>query len=157
MGATFALSSVLTPFFMGTVVGAIAAGNVPAEGNGAAFSSWIAPLPLLVGALFVASGAYVAAVFLVADAAPRPRSGLDGYFAQCAHRRHGRASPPLAGLFALHSEARYIFDRLTDQGLPLVLLSALCGIGVLASSSLPSAAGAARGYCARSPAARWWR
>ena len=29
-GATFALSSVITPFFMGTVVGAIAAGNVPA-------------------------------------------------------------------------------------------------------------------------------
>ena len=34
-GATFALSSVLTPFFMGAVVGAIAAGNVPADGNGA--------------------------------------------------------------------------------------------------------------------------
>ena len=64
MGAAFALSSVLTPFFMGTVVGAIAAGNVPAEGNGDAFSSWIAPLPLLIGALFVASGAYLAAVFL---------------------------------------------------------------------------------------------
>ena len=32
-GATFALSSVLTPFFMGAVVGAIAAGNVPADGQ----------------------------------------------------------------------------------------------------------------------------
>ena len=41
-GATFALSSVLTPFFMGAVVGAIAAGNVPADGNGDAFSSWLA-------------------------------------------------------------------------------------------------------------------
>src|SRR4029453_11939622 len=50
MGAAFAISSVLTPFFMGTVVGAAAAGHVPAEGNGDAFSSWIAPLPLLVGA-----------------------------------------------------------------------------------------------------------
>ena len=68
MGAAFAISSVLTPFFMGTVVGAVAAGNVPADGNGDAFSSWIAPLPLLVGALFVASGAYLAAVFLIADA-----------------------------------------------------------------------------------------
>ncbi|HEX6456307.1 MAG TPA: cytochrome d ubiquinol oxidase subunit II, partial [Solirubrobacterales bacterium] len=28
-GAIFALSSVLTPFFMGTVIGAIASGNVP--------------------------------------------------------------------------------------------------------------------------------
>ena len=33
MGAAFAISSVLTPFFMGTVVGAIAAGNVPAAGE----------------------------------------------------------------------------------------------------------------------------
>ena len=67
-GATFALSSVLTPFFMGTVVGAIASGNVPADGNGDAFSSWLAPLPLLTGAMFVATGAYLSAVFLVGDA-----------------------------------------------------------------------------------------
>ena len=64
----FGLSSILTPFFMGTVVGAIAAGNVPAEGNGDAFSSWLQPLPLLIGAMFVASGGYLAAVFLVGDA-----------------------------------------------------------------------------------------
>ena len=67
-GATFALSSVLTPFFMGAVVGAIASGNVPADGNGDAFSSWLEPLPLLTGAMFVATGAYLAAVFLVGDA-----------------------------------------------------------------------------------------
>ena len=33
------------------------------------------------------------------------------------------------GLVELHAEARYIFDRLVDQGLPLVVLSALCGLG----------------------------
>ncbi len=74
-GATFALSSVLTPFFMGAVVGAIASGNVPAGGNGDAFSSWLQPLPLLTGAMFVASGAYLAAVFLVGDAR---RAGAGG-------------------------------------------------------------------------------
>ena len=36
------------------------------------------------------------------------------------------------GLVELHAEARYIFDRLTSQGLPLVVLSALCGLGLLA-------------------------
>ena len=36
-----------------------------------------------------------------------------------------------AGLVELHSEARYIFDRLVDQGLPLVALSVLCGLGLL--------------------------
>src|ERR1700759_4192028 len=66
-GATFALSSVITPFFMGCVVGAIAAGNVPAQGGGDAFSSWIAPLPIFIGLMFVATSAYLAAVFLVGD------------------------------------------------------------------------------------------
>jgi cytochrome bd ubiquinol oxidase subunit II len=128
MGAAFAFSSVLTPFFMGTVVGAIAAGNVPPEGNGDAFSSWLQALPLLTGALFVASGAYIAAVFLVHDARE-----LEDYF-----RRRALAAAlvaggfALAGIFALHSEARYIFDRLTAEGLPLAIVSALCGLGVLA-------------------------
>src|ERR1700761_4928531 len=67
-GATFALSSGITPFFIGTLGGAIPAGTVPAVGNGDAFSTWIQPLPLLIGAMFVATGAYLSAVFLVGDA-----------------------------------------------------------------------------------------
>jgi cytochrome d ubiquinol oxidase subunit II len=131
MGAAFALSSALTPFFMGAVVGAIAAGNVPAGGNGDAFSSWIAPLPLLVGALFVASGAYLAAVFLTADAG-RSEPRLERYFARRAWAAAIAAGAlALAGIFALHSEAGYVFDRLTDQGLPLVIASGLCGLAVL--------------------------
>jgi cytochrome d ubiquinol oxidase subunit II len=130
MGAAFAISSVLTPFFMGTVVGAVAAGNVPAGGNGDAFSSWIAPLPLLVGALFVASGAYLAAVFLIADARD---ADLERYFARRALAAAVVAGAlAVAGIFALHDEARYLYDRLTDQALPLVIASGLCGLGVLA-------------------------
>jgi cytochrome bd ubiquinol oxidase subunit II len=132
MGAAFALSSVLTPFFMGAVVGAIAAGNVPAEGDGAAFSSWIAPLPLLVGALFVASGAYLAAVFLIADARRSDAGDLEGYFARRALLAALAAGAfAFAGIFALHSEARYVYDGLTSDGLPLVIASALCGLAVL--------------------------
>ncbi len=171
MGAAFALSSVLTPFTMGAVVGAIAAGNVPSGGDGDAFSSWIAPLPLLVGALFVASGAYLAAIFLVSDAhrpgtravderrpgvpaggpsdpdgrfrfprlrlTPRAsRSGagrLEDYFARRAlWAALFSGAFAIAGIFALHSEARYIYDRLTSDALPLVIVSALCGLAVLA-------------------------
>jgi cytochrome d ubiquinol oxidase subunit II len=133
LGATFALSSVLTPFFMGTVVGAIAAGNVP-PGGGDAFSSWLQPLPLLVGAMFVASGAYLAAIFLVGDAARGDDVDLEGYFVRRALAAAVVAGAfAVAGIFALHSEARYIFDRLVDEGLPLVILSGICGVGVLAS------------------------
>jgi cytochrome d ubiquinol oxidase subunit II len=132
-GATFAISSLLTPFFMGTVVGAIAAGNVPGNGDGAPFSSWLAPLPLLTGAIFVASGAYLAAVFLIGDARRAGDEALQRYFARRALAAAADAGVAAAfGLVELHAEARYIFDRLIDEGLPLVILSALCGIGVLA-------------------------
>ncbi len=132
MGAAFALSSVLTPFFMGTVVGAIAAGNVPADGNGDAFSSWIQPLPLLTGALFVLAGAYLAAVFLVADSARAGDREMEGWFAGRALAAGVAAGAvALLGLIALHGEARYIYDRLVVEGLPLVIVSILCGFGVL--------------------------
>jgi cytochrome d ubiquinol oxidase subunit II len=132
-GATFALSSVVTPFFMGAVVGAIASGNVPAGGNGAPFSSWLQPLPLLTGAMFVATGAYLSAVFLVGDARRAGEADLERYFVRRALAAGAVAGvAAAAGLVELHAEARYVFDRLTDQGLPLVILSVLCGLGLLA-------------------------
>src|SRR5918999_2095345 len=69
LGATFALSSVVTPFFLGAAAGAIAAGEVPV-GNAAGdeWGSWTGALPILVGLIAVASGAHLAAVFLGADA-----------------------------------------------------------------------------------------
>ncbi|HET6998084.1 MAG TPA: cytochrome d ubiquinol oxidase subunit II [Solirubrobacterales bacterium] len=132
-GATFALSSVLTPFFMGVVVGAVASGEVPADGNGDAFSTWLQPLPLLTGVLFVATSAYLAAVFLVGDARRAGDPDLERYFV-----RRSLAAAAVAGIGAavglveLHAEARYVFDRLVDQGLPLVIASAACGLGLLA-------------------------
>jgi len=133
MGATFAISSLMTPFFMGTVVGAIAAGHVPAQGNGDAFSTWLQPLPLLTGAMFVATSAYLAGVFLVGDARRGGDEEMERYF---EHRALGAGvvagALAVAGLFALHSEASYVFDRLTSQGLPLVVLSLLCGAALLA-------------------------
>ena len=133
MGATFAISSLLTPFFMGTAVGATAAGNVPAAGNGDAFSTWLQPLPLLIGAMFVATSAYLAGVFLVGDARRVGDEEMEAYFERRALGAAAVAGAlAVAGLFALHSEARYVFDRLTSQGLPLVVLSLLCGLTLFA-------------------------
>ncbi len=133
MGAIFALSSVLTPFFMGAVVGAVAAENVPAEGYGDPFSSWIDLLPLLTGALFVATGAYLAAVFLVVDSHKAEDREMEGYFARRALAA-GLVTGLIAaaGLVALHADARYAYERLIAEGLPLVMVSVLCGFGVLA-------------------------
>lgn len=131
-GAIFALSSVLTPFFMGVVVGAIASGEVPAEGNGDAFSSWLQPLSLLTGAMFVATGAYLSAVFLVGDARRAEEAELERYFVKRALAAGAVAGIlAAAGLIELHAEARYVFDRLVAEGLPLVILSIVCGLGLL--------------------------
>src|SRR4029079_7209597 len=67
--AFFGLASVLTPFFLGTVIGAIAGGRVPVgNATGDPVTSWLNPLSLVIGALFVATSAYLAAVFLISDA-----------------------------------------------------------------------------------------
>ena len=132
-GAAFALSSVLSPFFMGTVVGAIAAGNVPPEGNGDPFSSWLQPLPLLIGAMFVATCAYLAAVLLVGDARRAGEREMELYFERRALAAALVAGAfAAAGIFALESEARYVYDRLLSEGLALVLASMLCGLAVIA-------------------------
>src|SRR3954451_9294574 len=107
----FGLSSLLTPFFMGTVVGAIAAGRIPV-GNAAgdAVSSWLNPLSLVIGALFVATSAYVAAVFLVSDARRAGTPDLERYFvirALIAAVVTGALAA--AGLILLHSDATYVF------------------------------------------------
>src|SRR4051794_10058802 len=54
----FGLSSLLTPFFMGTVVGAIASEHVPpGNATGDPVSSWLNLCSLVIGALFVATSA----------------------------------------------------------------------------------------------------
>src|SRR6476661_7161845 len=60
-GAVFAASSVVTPFFLGTAAGAIAGGRVTlGAGPPDLFGSWLNPTSILVGALAVASCAYLA-------------------------------------------------------------------------------------------------
>jgi len=129
----FGLSSLLTPFFLGTVVGAVAGGRVPA-GNAAGdpLTSWLNPLSLVIGALFLATSAYLAAVFLVSDARRAGASDLEGYFTTRALAA-GIAAGALAvaGIFALRADARYVYDGLTSDGLPLVIVSVICGVGVL--------------------------
>ena len=84
----FEAASLLTPFFMGTVVGAIAGGRVPV-GNAAgdAVSSWLNPLSLVIGALFVATGAYLSAVFLVSDARRAGAPDLEALLHHAARSR----------------------------------------------------------------------
>jgi cytochrome d ubiquinol oxidase subunit II len=131
-GATFALSSLVTPFFMGTVVGAVAAGAIPAQASHASLGAWTNSTPLLAGCLFVAACAYLAAVYLTGEAASRGDTRLQAYFcrrAQIAAIVAGALS--LAALAELHNSDPAVYQRLTGRALPLVILAGVCGLAVL--------------------------
>jgi cytochrome bd ubiquinol oxidase subunit II len=132
LGAAFAISSLVTPFFMGTVVGAVASGRVPAEGNGDRLTSWCNATSIVIGLLFVSTCAYVSATFLIADARRAGDSELENYFRR---RAMGAAVVggvlAVAGIVVLHEDARYVYDGLTSDGLPLVIVSTLSGLAAL--------------------------
>ena len=131
-GATFASSSLITPFFMGTVVGAVATGQVPVHPTGNVLAAWTSATSIMTGFLFVAACAYVSAVFLVLEARQRGRRELVRYFALRATAA-GAVTGGLAGAtFAeLSSSSPYVFHRLTGIALPLVAISIAAGIAVL--------------------------
>jgi cytochrome d ubiquinol oxidase subunit II len=131
-GATFAASSVITPFFFGTVAGGIASGRVPTAGNGDPLGSWINPTSILGGGLAVLVCAYLAAVFLIAEARARRADDLERWF-----RRRARLAGAVTGVAALggvailRADAHRLFERLLVPGLPFVLASAVAGLAAL--------------------------
>ncbi len=131
----FAISCILTPFALGAAVGGIASGRVPV-GNAAGhlFSSWLNPTSILIGVLAVCSAAYLAAVFLSADAV---RLG-EGDLGQAFRRRALAAglvagAVAIGGLVVLHSDVPRLYHRLlSGPGLPGLVVSAIAGLGTLA-------------------------
>jgi cytochrome d ubiquinol oxidase subunit II len=131
-GATFAAASLITPFFMGTVVGAVVTGQVPVHPTGNVLAAWTSTTAILTGFLFVAACAYISAVFLVLEARQRGRQELTRYFALRATTA-GALSGALAGgtFYELSVSAPHVFSRLTGVALPLVAISIAAGIAVL--------------------------
>jgi cytochrome d ubiquinol oxidase subunit II len=130
----FALSSVLTPFALATVIGAIATGRVPAgNARGNLVTSWLNPVSVLAGVLAVAFSAYLAAVYLAADARRlnepllvrdfRVRALLSGVVA---------GAVALAGLLVIRVSAPMLWQGLSSGlGLALVIVSAAAGISTM--------------------------
>jgi cytochrome d ubiquinol oxidase subunit II len=133
-GAAFAVSSVLTPFFLGTVAGGVASGRVPSGlARGDLLRSWWNPTSVLGGLLAVGTTAYLAAVYLTGDARRTGRMDLAEDF-----RRRGLAIAVVTGLIALggilvlRSDAPRLYTGLTGRALPLVLVSAVGGLASIA-------------------------
>ncbi len=131
-GVVFAGASLVTPFFLGTVAGAIASGRVPATGRGDLWSSWLNPTSIVGGLLAGATCAVLAGCFLVADA---DRAG-ERELSEVLRRRTlgvGAAAGVVvfAGLLPLRDDAPTLWAGLTGKALPLVVLAALAGLATL--------------------------
>jgi cytochrome d ubiquinol oxidase subunit II len=128
-GAVFAISSLVTPFFLGAVLGGIASGRV-AVGTAASADAWANPTSVIAGLLAVAAAAFLGAVFLCSDARRFGAEDLVGYFRRRALTSLGAIVVlALIGLPVTHSDARYVWEGLTGGlGLLLILLAAVCGL-----------------------------
>jgi cytochrome bd ubiquinol oxidase subunit II len=131
----FALSSILTPFALGAVIGGIASLRVPV-GNAAGdpWTSWLNPTSILIGVLAVVTAAYLAAVFLCADAARLGEPELERKFrtrALAAGLVSGAIA--LAGLPVLRFDAEPLYHRLVEgRGLIGLIASIVAGCATLA-------------------------
>src|SRR6266516_244291 len=72
-------------------------------------------------------------VFLISDAHRAGDPDLERYFsARALIAALAAGAIALAGILVYRADARFIYDGLTSEGLPLVIVSAACGLGVLA-------------------------
>ena len=130
----FSVSSILVPFALGAAIGGIATDRVPVgNAQGHLWSSWLGVTPIVIGVLAVATSAYLAAVFLAADAARDAESGLERDFRLRA-LGSGVIAGALAigGIFVVDADDHRLFHSLTSgRALPAVVISALAGVATL--------------------------
>ncbi|MFE6821241.1 cytochrome d ubiquinol oxidase subunit II [Streptomyces sp. NPDC057690] len=128
-GAVFAVSSLLTPFFLGAAVGGLATGRVT-PGTEASADAWSNGTSVIAGLLTVAATAFLGAVFLTADARRFDAADLVGYFRLRAWCSLGvLAVLACVGLVVTRDDARYVHDGLTSGiGLALVLVAVVSAL-----------------------------
>ncbi|HWF26392.1 MAG TPA: cytochrome d ubiquinol oxidase subunit II [Solirubrobacteraceae bacterium] len=130
----FSVSSLLTPFALGAAIGGIATNRVPV-GNAAGhpFSSWLNPTSILVGVLAVVSCAYLAAVYLAADAAHLHDSSLVREFRLRALGAGVVAGAvAIAGVFIVKADNPGLYHALLNgSALPAVIASFVAGLATL--------------------------
>jgi cytochrome bd ubiquinol oxidase subunit II len=127
----FSIASLVTPFALGCMAGALAAERVPV-GNAAGhqFSSWLAPVPLMIGALAVCFSVYMAGIFLAADAHRTGQPELADSFrirALVAGATAGAVS--IVALIVVHADAHSLYTGLVHGGaLATMIVSGVAGV-----------------------------
>jgi cytochrome bd ubiquinol oxidase subunit II len=132
--AVFSISSILTPFGLGAAVGGIASQRVPVgNATGHLFSSWLNGTSVVIGVVAVGTSAYLAAVFLAADAARQQDAFLERQFRLRALIAGGLAGViAIAGIAVLQSDAHPLYHGLVEgDGLPALIVSVIAGLTTL--------------------------
>lgn len=128
-GAIFAGSSLIAPFFLGTVAGAIASGRVPADGYGDRVGSWLNPTSLVGGCLAVATCVFLAGVFLTADADRAGHSDLaDSLRVRTLAVAALTGVIVFAGLYPVTHDAPTLAAGLRSHAFPLLVLALVAGV-----------------------------
>lgn len=131
-GIVFAVSSLITPFFLGTIAGAVASGRVPVDERTGLWEPWLNPTSLLGGILAVLTATFLAGVFLAAKADQLQATDLADVVAR---RSLGVGlvvgAVAVLGIVPLAVDAETIFSGLTTAGAPLQVLSAVAGTTTL--------------------------
>ena len=127
----FSIASLVTPFMLGCTAGAIAAERVPV-GNAAGdpFSSWLSPVPLMVGALAVCFSVYMAAIFLAADAhRTGEREIADSFRIRALAAGVVAGAVSIAALVVVHADAHSLYTGLVHGGaLATMIVSVVAGL-----------------------------
>ena len=130
-GASFAFSSMTTPLFLGAIAGGVASGRVPPGiATGDVITSWLNPTSILGGVIAVGVCAYLAAVYLCADAQQHHDLPLVEYFRiRAIATAVLLGAIALAGIAVLRVDAPHLVNGLTSRGLVLIVASVVAGIG----------------------------
>ncbi len=131
-GIVFATASIITPFFLGAIAGAIASGRVDLEASDDPLYAWTGPLSLVGGTLAVLVTAFLAATLLATAAHRGGDDDLADYFrcrAIVAGAVTGAAA--LAAAVTIESSAPALADGLHGPGAPLIALSTVGGTTAL--------------------------
>ena len=130
--AIFAGSSLITPFFLGALAGAIASGRVPATGYGDLITSWLNPTSLVGGCLAVTTCVFLAGAFLTADAT---RAGDTALAEKLRVRTLAVGAVTglvvFTGLYPVAHDAPTLSHGLRTQAWPLLISAALAGTAAM--------------------------
>ena len=131
-GVVFAASSLLTPFFLGAIAGAVASGRVPPEGDAGLWTSWLSATSILGGVLAIATCTFMAGLLLAAEAETLGERDLAD---ELRHKTliGGVVTGAIAaaGIPILVVDDETLVDGLLGRALPIIIVSAFAGVWTL--------------------------